>query len=455
MLLLAGLEQASEFGLRQGLIIHPGDASPLLPPVRLALILRGLAIAAGMVALAIPMADRLKLPGAYSLVFVLALVPALRGAESLTQILAQKNLQTGGIALITLASAAVALAVAVGLAYTRPSGFALAWSAVAAAGTSLILSFACYPGQSWRSASVDWSQIRHLRSHSAWMIATGIASYLFIRAGDWLVALRLGGASLSQYQMWYMLGTLVPFEIAAVIWTVGFPLLCRTEPQARSDGGSSVWRHLLSISCILGVAWTLVVYSGGRNLLVELMGAKWAMSDGLGLPMSVLGAWVIVGAAVNGLAMRAGAMHLWTFMVLGMCGAVFAAAQLPWIANAEAVAWTLAGTYALGNVFVVTMLGKLGLVRPGAALALLMSHAVAGACAGRAAAWVVATAGRDPLAEGPAQALARILISLSLYAGILLSMRRIVRRTASVDLIPEPLWGLVLERVRSWRGGRK
>ena len=184
------------------------------------------------------------------------------------------------------------------------------------------------------------------------MLTIGIVSYLFMRAGDWITAMKMTKSDLANYQICYMFSTMVPNEFSVIVWTLGFPYICRKTAAGEVDAGR-VWLDMGNVACILAMSWMAAVCAGGGNLLGALLGKAWHTDLRILFPLCILGFNIVLGSVVNGFFLKEGKLHIWGGMVIFMCLSVIASAVFPWINSASRIAWLLALIYVIGLAIVM------------------------------------------------------------------------------------------------------
>ncbi len=211
-LALSALEQLSETGLRQALIQRQGDISLYKLPVRTVQVMRGIVLGA-IVFVASPwIAAFFSSPRSETILRTVAIIPIIRGLEPLFVTLAQKELRFAPIVFLEVFASVVGLAVGIIAALIKPDAWALVFS-------SLSVSFVMTVGSHLLSErhdlglSFDWRGLDDIRRFGFWLFVNSIASYVFIRSGDWMIGRLLDVRSLALYQMAFLICTVATAEI--------------------------------------------------------------------------------------------------------------------------------------------------------------------------------------------------------------------------------------------------
>lgn len=271
LLTMALLETFTQTGFRRALIHRTGDIRPYLNTAWTIGLLRALAIA-GVLALAAPLlASFLGDSRATPLVRALALVFIFTGLTNIGIVYFEKELEFQKRFLFLGAQTIAEVGVAIGLAVTLHSVWALVYGAIAGSVVHVIASYLLHPYRP--RLRLEWAKAGGLFRYGKWVLCSRALQYLVHHLDDLLVARLVGAAGLGLYRMAYNMSEMATTEVTHVAGQVLFPTYSKLQ-ERRNELQRAYLRsvHVLSFLCF--------PISGGFLFLAPsftglVLGAKW------------------------------------------------------------------------------------------------------------------------------------------------------------------------------------
>jgi PST family polysaccharide transporter/lipopolysaccharide exporter len=324
-LALAALEQFSETGLRSALIQRPGTLSAYLLPVRTIQIARGLLLG-GIVFLSAPwMAAFFDSPRSAAILRVMALLPVIKGFEPLFETLARKELRFGPVAALQTGASLVSLGVGLVTAYLRPDAWALVLAGLSGTLVTTLGAHLCSERRNL-GVSFDWRPLKDLRRFGFWIFINGLAAYLFLRGGEWVIGRSLDVGSLALYQMAFLISTTVTMEIGGVVAQLAFPVF--SHLQGEKERLETVFRQSFGMISVITLAMAGLVCVCSPDFYPLVLGNRWLAALPLVPWLAVWGVCSLFAGFMGGLFQALGRLKLWVHTVLGMT-ALFAIGVFP------------------------------------------------------------------------------------------------------------------------------
>jgi O-antigen/teichoic acid export membrane protein len=250
-------------------------------------VLRGVIIAGIVFAVAPLMAAVFMEPRSTNLIRVLALRPLLEATASIGVADLNRNLRFRGLALISVATAAIDTMVAIGLA--RHLGvWALVAGTLSGAVTGVIVSYLLMPRRP--RLSLNRQATLSLIRYGRWVFVTGLVAMAGSSMLQAVISRQLGTVELGLYFLAAKLAFL-PYEVASqVVGAVAFPLYARL--QSNPGQSARAFRTLvLGMAALLFPIYALTIVLA-PSLVHNILGPRWM---GTGTAIQVLACASMMG----------------------------------------------------------------------------------------------------------------------------------------------------------------
>ncbi|OGM24937.1 hypothetical protein A2627_03140 [Candidatus Woesebacteria bacterium RIFCSPHIGHO2_01_FULL_39_28] len=270
-LVLTFLEILTETGINIFLIQEKDNIDNFIDTAWIVSIIRGILISLAIV-LAVPFVILFfNSSNSRSLLFLISLVPFIRGFinPSVTKI--QKNLQFH-IDFWYRSSIFVfdaLLAVTISLITRSPIG--LIWGLIGGALLEVYMSFKFFTPRP--KFAFEHVRIRKVINRGKWITASGIFNYLFKQGDDIVVGRLLGESSLGFYQTAYKISTLPVSEVADVVGKVTFPVYVKiSEDRKRLEKAfiKTTWGIFLTV-----LPLSLLIFVFAKEIVLIVLGVRW------------------------------------------------------------------------------------------------------------------------------------------------------------------------------------
>jgi O-antigen/teichoic acid export membrane protein len=270
-LVIAILESFSQSGFDQALIQRQDDVEGFLNVAWTWQLLRGVALAALVALLAVPLASWYEEPQLVELMLAAALSLVLFGLRNVAEILFSRELNFRKLFGINVATALIHLCVSIPAILLLANVWSLMIGHVAGALATCVISFVAHsyrPKLAW-----DRAKLGQLVKFGKWVTGMSILSFISTRGDDLFLSKFLGKTSLGYYQMAYNLSNLPTIKITHVISRVSFPTYAKLqhEPERLRELFIKVCQATLLLSGTLSVGiWYLV-----PEIVAFIIGPRW------------------------------------------------------------------------------------------------------------------------------------------------------------------------------------
>lgn len=316
-LMLATIDQLTETGLRSALIQRQGNIGMYIVPVRTVQAVRGLCLGLLVFVSAPLVAEFFGAPKALEILRVIALVPVIQGLEPIFETLARKDLNFGPIVRVQIASGLVGMLVGIATAYLKPDAWALVYATLSRVAVS---AFAYYwiSEQKYRGFSLQWASLKDLHSFGFWVFINTLASYFFIKGGDWAIGRMLSIQELALYQMAFLVTTVVTGELAAILSSIMLPVFSKLQnEQGKLSEAFGAFFGIISIVTFLMAA---LVCGCSPDFYRSVLGVNWISALKLVPWLTVWGVCSVFAGALGGLMQALNRPKLWAQTVFLMVG---------------------------------------------------------------------------------------------------------------------------------------
>jgi lipopolysaccharide exporter len=314
-------------------------------------------------------------PDLNSILICCASVFVLSAIGTQFQLLFQKELQFGLLAVQEVAGTAIGVIVCVVLAFLGAGVWSLVWGSVVTAFAKSVL--VAVPGfRQWRpTAHFDWEDLRGYLSFGLYQMGERAVNYFNLRIDQMVIGTTLGTQALGYYNFAFGLVLRPQLRINPIVTKVAFPVFARLQSdESRLRAGYlKVTRILTSANAPILLGMSVVA-----PLAVPLVfGPQWHDAIPLVQVLCIFALIRSTGNPIGSLLLAKGRADLgfhWNLILLIVIApVVFIAAR---IGGLQGIAWALTGCQGILAIFsyyylVVPLIGKCGreyiqaIVRPG------------------------------------------------------------------------------------------
>ena len=282
MLVLGFLEVMTETGVNV-FLIQEKSIERYINAAWIVSIVRGFLIALLIIASAPFIADFFNTPDAKELLYLISVVPVLRGFINPSVIKFQKELHFNREFWYRLTILLVdsVISVVMTLLLKNPSGIII--GLICGVVVEVILSHVVVrplPAFQWNS-----NYLLTLFHRGKWITMSGFFTYVFQNADNIFVGKLLGPASLGVYQVAYAFAILPVTEIADVFSRVTFPIFSKISQD--KDRLRSAFLRTLFFLFILIIPFGMILFWFSHEIIALVLGQKWASAATL-LPLLAL-----------------------------------------------------------------------------------------------------------------------------------------------------------------------
>jgi len=234
-------------------------------------ILRGTLISLFIIFLAPLVVSFFNSPQALSLLFLISLVPFLRGFINPAIVKFQKELEFGKEFLIRFSVFSFDCLVSIIFAILTRQASSLVFGLIAGVFLEIILSFIFLKPRP--KFAFEVYKVKKIISRGKWVTAAGVFNYLFHNLDDIVVGRLLNPYSLGLYQMAYKISTLPITEVADVFGKVTFPIYVKIAGDQKRIKKAFA-KTTLTIS-LLTIPFGLLLFLFPRQITLFVLGEKW------------------------------------------------------------------------------------------------------------------------------------------------------------------------------------
>ena len=296
-------------------------------------------------------------PRSAAILRVMALLPVIKGFEPLFETLARKELRFGPVVALQTGASLVSLGVGLVTAYLRPDAWALVLAGLSGTLVTTLGAHLCSERRSL-GVSFDWRPLKDLRHFGFWIFINGLAAYLFLRGGEWVIGRTLDVGSLALYQMAFLISTTVTMEIGGVVAQLAFPVF--SHLQSERDRLEAVFRQSFGMISVITLAMAGLVCVCSPDFYPLVLGNRWLAALPLVPWLAVWGVCSLFAGFMGGLFQALGRLRLWVQTVLVMT-VLFAIGVIPLTTwqGARGVAILMAGVGVLMQGVRYLLIGRL------------------------------------------------------------------------------------------------
>lgn len=270
-LLLAFLEIITETGVNIFLVQQKDSIDEYINTAWVISIVRGLLLCLLIFLFAPIIASFFNAKAAVSIIYLMAIVPLIRGFINPAEITFQKELHFHKEFLFRTVLLVSDATIAIISAFITKSAASFVYGVVGSALLEVILSF--YFIQVWPSLELDFKKLLLIFRKGWWVTLTGIFQYFAENGDNIAVGKILGTAPLGIYNVAYKFSTLPITEITNVVNTVVFPVYMKfAEDKKRLIRAFFQVTALSSVGALF-IGITLFLFA--KEIILILMGQQW------------------------------------------------------------------------------------------------------------------------------------------------------------------------------------
>ncbi len=271
-LVVALLETLSETGINVFLIQGEGDVEEYVDTAWVVSILRGMFIALTIVLVAPLVALFFNSKESMRLLFLIALVPLLRGFINPAIVTLQKELQFHKEFIVRLSIGVFEATIAIFLAYHLRNVESLIIGMIGGALLEIAISFLIRPRP---RLCFEVTKTKQIIKRGKWITAAGFFNYLFHNGDAIVVGKLLDTSALGLYQMAYKISTIPITEVADVFGKVTFPIFTKIATD-RTRLKRAFILTTISIS-LLVVPFGVIIFAFPKEVITIVLGKQWLL----------------------------------------------------------------------------------------------------------------------------------------------------------------------------------
>jgi len=291
-LALAFLEMLVETGINVFLVQEKDGIDKYIDTAWVVSIIRGIIISSIVFIVARPVSIFFKSTGSLTLLYLIAIVPFIRGFINPSLVKLQKDLKFKKEFWLRSVIFIFDAGVTIVWALTMRTATSLVWGLIAGAALEVLLSFMFT--RPIPKFSFEKAKAKRIVNRGKWMTGAGIFQYLFRQGDDAVVGKILGTSSLGLYQVAYKISSLPISEVADVISRVTFPVFTKISKDKKRLK-DAFYKTLLAVS-VLVVPLGLVIFFFSREIILIILGDNWLEAASV---LNVLSIYGITRAMIN------------------------------------------------------------------------------------------------------------------------------------------------------------
>jgi O-antigen/teichoic acid export membrane protein len=270
-LVLGFLEMLTETGINIFLIQQKDKVDDYIDSAWVVSIIRGFMIGLLIFILAPFIANYFNSPNAKFILYLVSIVPVIRGFINPSCIKYQKNLEFKKQFRYDSVIFFVDAIFAVALGVITKSENSLIYAMIISTFLEAILSFIYFAPKP--KFIFDKEKTMKVINRGKWITGAGIANYLFQNIDDIVVGRVMGAASLGVYQQAYKISTLPVSEVGEVFNKVTFPIYVNLKEDKKRL--KEAFLKTLLIICLLVIPFGIVVFKFPIQIINFVLGDKW------------------------------------------------------------------------------------------------------------------------------------------------------------------------------------
>ena len=270
-LVLGFLEMLTETGINIFLIQQKEQIDEYVNSAWVVSIIRGFLISILIFILAPFIANYFKTPNALDILYLISIIPIIRGFINPSSVKFQKELKFKNQFRYDSVVFFTDTVFAIGLGLITKSENSLIYAMMISTILEVILSFVYFtPKPKFIFDKVHTLQVI---SRGKWITGAGIANYLFQNIDDVVVGRVLGTTSLGIYQQAYKISTLPVSEVGEVFNKVTFPIYVNLIADIKRL--RRAFLKTLLIICLLVIPFGFIVFTYPVQIIRFVLGETW------------------------------------------------------------------------------------------------------------------------------------------------------------------------------------
>ena len=231
-------------------------------------LLLGLAIMLAMLAAAVPISEFYREPELVSVVALLALGPAISGAENIGVVAFRKELSFRREFVFQLSRKLIGFCVVVPLAFLLQNHWALVAGTLASKLAATVISYLMHPFR----PRLSLKRIGKLFHFSKWILLHNVVAFARERSSDFFVGRMFGAATLGTYSISYELANLPTTELGAPINRALLPGFAKMESGADV---ASAYGNAIGLLAWLALPVAAGLFAVAPHFVPAILGTKW------------------------------------------------------------------------------------------------------------------------------------------------------------------------------------
>lgn len=294
---LGFLEIITETGINVFLVQEKEDINNYIDSAWVVSIFRGMLISAIIVSTAGVVSNFFKTPDSRNLLYLVALVPLIRGFINPSVVKFQKELKFNKefFYRVSVYFAESIFSVAGALILRNPLG--LIFGLLGGAVYELIYTFIV--AKPLPHFLVDLVRVKRVITRGIWVTAFGIFDYVYTQADNIIVGRMLGVSSLGIYQNAYKISTTPLTEVGDVFFRVSFPVFSKISDDA--DRLKRAFIKNTVANAVLMVGAGIIVYIFASPIVKILFGQGWDAAIPVVKLLAILGVTRGIAGSTNSL----------------------------------------------------------------------------------------------------------------------------------------------------------
>lgn len=301
-IVLAFLEILTETGINVFLIQEKEDLEGYFDTAWVVSIIRGALIAVLILATAGPVSTFFNSPGSKVLLYIVALVPLIRGLINPSVVKFQKDLLFHKEFAYRISVFAVESIVSVAGVIILRNPFGLVYGLIAGAIYEVIYTFIV--ARPWPKLKFDVIRSKRVINQGKWVTLFGIFDYFYTQSDNVAVGRLLGIAPLGIYDNAYTIATAPLTEVGNIFYTVTFPVFSKISGETSRLKSAFIKNTLANF--ILMSLGGVFIFVFAAPIVHILFGKGWEAAIPVVKLLSVLGVVRGVASSTGSLLMAKG-----------------------------------------------------------------------------------------------------------------------------------------------------
>lgn len=311
VMVLALLELMTETGINVFFLQNHDKFEKYLNTAWVVSIIRGTIISLFVILMTNPVIAFFAVPQARNLLYLIALLPLIRGFVNPSIIIFQKDLEFQREFVFKGIITVIETVGMVGFTWWLANPIGLILGMLMAALTEITLSY--WWVKPWPRLKLNLIQFRDIISSGKWVTGFVILDYLFTQSDNIVVGKMLGTASLGIYKLSYTWSSITVTEISDIVYKVAFPTLSKMIAEKRNI--DKVIRAIVVSICCLATLAGLAIW-GLAKYVPLLLGPKWISAVPVIQVLAFLGIFRSISFSFNSIFMATGRQKYVTFILL-------------------------------------------------------------------------------------------------------------------------------------------